>query len=790
MILAAKHNYLPKLLLSTLLTACVMVSMPVNAAPSRVALTDSGGKWHLTVNGKPFTIKGAGGQQSLTELKGIGGNCIRTWGADNLGPVLRRAHKLGIMVTVGIWLGHTEQGFNYNDPAQVKAQYDEARSVILKYRNNPAVLMWGIGNEMEGYGTGDSPVIWRSVEQIAAMAHRLDPNHPTMTVTAEIGGRRVAAINQYCPSIDVEGINSYAGGPSLAKRYLAAGGKKPFVVTEYGPPGQWESAKTNWGVSVELSSTAKADWYRKTNESTILGNPLCLGGFAFAWGYKQEATATWYGMFLPDGRKLAAVDTMQELWSHRAPSYPCPVINSLSLPGDPIVTPGAVLHPVLDAKNPSRGSLTVHWVFQEDPGNTSVGGASQAVPPTFPAAIIKSSERGATIQVPEFRGNFRIFAYVYNHHNGAAVANIPIHVTGNIPPPAAKSEAATLPLVIYGAGATTPSPYTASGYMGDAAAIKMDPNCTDDPHDGTSCLKVEYNAPDQWGGVVWQDPPNDWGKAPGGWNLQGAKQLTFWARGAQGGETVKFLFGVLGRSVKYYDTATGQVTETLGKAWHKYAIDVSGMDLSRIKTGFGWSLAGSGKPVTFFLDDIKFTSGGATSVDPVNSKPVARLPIPLVIYNNGEGSPVYAPSGFMGDAKAISLDPKCTVQPHTGKLCMKVQFTGKNDWGGVVWQNPANNWGKVAGGKNLSDATRLQFWARGSHGGEKVNFLLGVLKRGVRYHDSGTASKTVSLTTTWKKYSISLAGLNLSRIVTAFGWSVAATVRPVTFYLDDIEYVH
>jgi hypothetical protein len=27
--------------------------------------------------------------------------------------------------------------------------------------------------------------------------------------------------------------------------------------------------------------------------------------------------------------------------------------------------------------------------------------------------------------------------------------------------------------------------------------------------------------------VVWQDPENDWGKAPGGWNLNGATNTVF-----------------------------------------------------------------------------------------------------------------------------------------------------------------------------------------------------------------------------------------------------------------------
>ena len=40
--------------------------------------------------------------------------------------------------------------------------------------------------------------------------------------------------------------------------------------------------------------------------------------------------------------------------------------------------------------------------------------------------------------------------------------------------------------------------------------------------------------------------------------------------------------------------------------WKQYAIDLTGKDLSCIKSGFGWSARGTAKPVTFYLDDIRY----------------------------------------------------------------------------------------------------------------------------------------------------------------------------------------
>ena len=117
--------------------------------PVPVKIVRENGAFHLMREGKPYFIKGAGGDGSKPGLQKLGANSFRTWGADNLGKQLDEAQKLGLTVTIGIWLGHTEQGFNYNDAKQVADQYEKAKEAILKYRNHPALLMWGIGNEME-----------------------------------------------------------------------------------------------------------------------------------------------------------------------------------------------------------------------------------------------------------------------------------------------------------------------------------------------------------------------------------------------------------------------------------------------------------------------------------------------------------------------------------------------------------------------------------------------------------------------------------------------------------------
>jgi hypothetical protein len=163
-------------------TATVMTS----DSPSVVKVERTGSGFQLIRNGKPYLVKGAGGYQYLDLLVSSGGNSIRTWGTDNLGQILDDAEQKGLTVTAGIWLQH-QDGMNYHDSAAVAKQLEMCRDVVRKYKNYPALLVWAFGNEEEG--DGKDPAVFKAVNDIAAMAHQEDPNHPAMTVMAEIGRR-------------------------------------------------------------------------------------------------------------------------------------------------------------------------------------------------------------------------------------------------------------------------------------------------------------------------------------------------------------------------------------------------------------------------------------------------------------------------------------------------------------------------------------------------------------------------------------------------------------------------
>ena len=403
-------------------------------SPIKVELIHQADGWRLQRAGQLYFIQGAGGTASLAQLKQAGGNSIRTWGADDLQATLDEAQKLGLSVCVGIWFHHENdtEKFSYDNPQMVKDQLNQVREIVTRFKDHPAVLVWGLGNEMEG-PRGDKPAIWQAIEDAAKLTKQLDPNHPTMTVIAEIGGQKIPSLQKYCPDIDIVGINSYGGGTSLAERYVKLGGSKPYIVTEFGPVGSWETGRTPWGAAYEQTSTEKADWYRKTYAGSIDHKPLCLGSYVFLWGQKQETTATWFGMFLKSGERLGAVDVMSELWSGRPPAELCPVIQGLKLLNGPKITAGGILQAELKASDPAGKPLAVRWVVQPEQPHQLSGGAEETTLPEYTNGITGDLHH-AQVHVPAKPGAYRLFAYVRNGA-GAAVANLPFLVTKAQPSP-------------------------------------------------------------------------------------------------------------------------------------------------------------------------------------------------------------------------------------------------------------------------------------------------------------------------------------------------------------------
>ena len=339
--------------------------------------------------------------------------------------------------------------------------------------------------------------------------------------------------------------------------------------------------------------------------------------------------------------------------------------------------------------------------------------------------------------------------------------------------------------------------YIPSGWMGDTGDIKMNDQSAENPHSGTTSIQFVYSAKKSqgqgWAGVYWQNPANNWGNKKGGFDLTGMTKLTFWARGAKGGEVLqKITVGMSNKDKTYPDTTLVEMGPIeLTDAWKKYTVNLAGKDLSYVNGGFSWSTTADLNPngATFYLDDIKFEVD--TQLKPEGKK---QQLMPFYIYSDRSSSTNhFNPSGYMGDTNDIRYETS-KEDAYLGDTCIKIIYNAKATqgarWAGVFWLNPANNWGTIDAGFDLSKATKLTFWARGVVGGERIEeFKVGGVMSEFSDSDSATIGP-VLLNKEWTQYTIDLKGKDMSYIIGGFCWSANLDNNPegVTFYLDEIKY--
>ncbi len=187
--------------------------------------------------------------------------------------------------------------------------------------------------------------------------------------------------------------------------------------------------------------------------------------------------------------------------------------------------------------------------------------------------------------------------------------------------------------------------YTPSGWMGDTGDIILNECYRDDTHSGSTAIRVDYIAegngphegcddpPCNWAGVYWQHPAYNWGDRPGGYDLTGARALTFWAKGQNGGEKISFKIGGVGCAgdypdslcpVRVFDPAPTVLTDT----WTVYTVPLSAdLDLDSLVGGFMWAASKDDNPygATFYLDDIQYHF----NIDMPSSFPFSTPPIPI-----------------------------------------------------------------------------------------------------------------------------------------------------------------
>ena len=405
--------------------------------PSHVEIKTIKGKYHFFVDDKQFDLKGVGGGGNLALLHQSGGNSIRTWGSNNGIQILDTARKYDLMVAMGLGMGQQLHGFDYNDTSAVAKQFSRIKQSVEALKNHPNLLCWVAGNELN-LMSGNVPLnpkVYDALKDIVDYIHKSDPNHPVTTTFAGVKKETVQMALEHCPNLDFLSLQVYADLGRMPEIIKTAGITKPFAITEFGPRGHWEGPSTAWGREIEETSSVKAAEIMKRIQRGIVNDPsgLCLGGYAFVWGQKQERTPTWYGMFIKTGEATAIVDELTKYWTGKYPSNRAPEVDSLKLDkknavDNVYIKPGVACIANIFASDPDNDPITYKWVLQREVKVRGEGGSFEAEPENITIEVISDVNGELKFKSPIAMGEYRLFCYVFDGKGKAGTANFPFYV--------------------------------------------------------------------------------------------------------------------------------------------------------------------------------------------------------------------------------------------------------------------------------------------------------------------------------------------------------------------------
>jgi hypothetical protein len=415
------------------LTAIILsLSFSFNSNVKTVVIKKDGTGYHLFVNEKPYFIKGAGGYKYYEKLKDCGGNSVRLWSTDGARECLDKAQSLGLTVTLGLDIGHERKGFDYSDKKAVKEQFERVKKEVLEFKDHPALIIWGVGNEVDQFANNFK--VWDAVNDIAKYIHEVDPKHPVTTMLAGVPVKHIKEIVKRCPSLDLLSINAFKWIMPVRKDITDAGWKGPYLIGEWGASGYWESDKVPWGTFIEETSTQKAEACEERYKKGIIENKdRCVGSYVFYWGWKQARTHTLLSLFSEDGRETGILDVLQKEWTGTDRSNRAPTIVPIGI-DDKETHKGVYLKPstqhmaYTDSKDPDGDKLYYYWEIYYESKETKEGGDTEAKPQPLNDLILDGKGKALSFKAPKEEGPYRLFVTIYDSYNHIATANAPFFV--------------------------------------------------------------------------------------------------------------------------------------------------------------------------------------------------------------------------------------------------------------------------------------------------------------------------------------------------------------------------
>lgn len=415
---------------------------PTAPTGKRVEVIKTENGFRLYRNGAPYEVRGAAGAQQLEMVKKAGGNSVRVYETPGLDTLLDRCQELGLSVLVSFDLQKPLFFFDYRDEEAVRAQKEEVRHTVLAYKDHPALLAWGLGNEVLLKMKDPDACLpaLEALEDMARMVRALDPDHPVTTAvsTALIEKNLILP---HCPSLDFITVNSFdlsaeSANNGVLRELLKE--DRPFLLSEWGVRGWWQCKRTQWNAPIEQSDPEKVELLRDSYHNFILAQSRnCIGNFLFFWGHRQERTPTWFSLFSQAGEKTPLADLMYELWGGGSPLNRAPLLDSLRFEtAQPtavnFLEAGSILSASVQFHDPEGDSLSYFWeILEEGPVEDPKRRGIELRPPAVPGSVRRTRHNHATFQLPGEKGPFRLFVYARDGHGNIASANLPFYTTYN-----------------------------------------------------------------------------------------------------------------------------------------------------------------------------------------------------------------------------------------------------------------------------------------------------------------------------------------------------------------------
>ncbi len=414
---------------SLILSSCHPQNQPIPT----VEVRKEGDQFILYRHGEPYYIQGVAGTNHMAKVAQYGGNSVRTWHVDDAQRILDEAEANGLTVTLGLPIGKAAWGrdFNYANLLAVEQKITEILKIVEQYKDHPALLMWGVGNEVYLHG-GNPLLVLLTINRIAKKVQETDPNHPVMTtLSASKHFFMRGFFDLLCPNLDLIGINNFQRLPELYDDMRGFWSwDRAYIVSEWGSPGPWETSTTDWGAPLEPNSSQKA-WFFETNWQHIQKDTSrCLGSYAFYWGNKYERTHTFMSLFLHERYETESVEKLKTHWTQRNPENHVPHIDSLVIHtvnnrDNKYLLADSLYEATIFTYDADQDSLLYRWEIRpEGESNTFYGSYEH----NLKYLMEQPNQPTLHFRTPAQEGGYRLFAYVYDGQQHVATHNTPFYV--------------------------------------------------------------------------------------------------------------------------------------------------------------------------------------------------------------------------------------------------------------------------------------------------------------------------------------------------------------------------